>query len=147
MIIHLGCLLPDTSVQPTRTVARKPACRSNLPLSLFGFAPGGVYHARSVTRPAVRSYRTLSPLPVEAFRRFAFCGTFPKVTLAGRYPAPCFRGARTFLSYAGFPCITAIIRPSTAQGCRTYHGLMQQGLAIWFCNVRICQIGNPETLA
>src|SRR5207249_7867389 len=30
-------------------------------------------------------------------RRFAFCGTFPGVAPAGRYPAPCFRGARTFL--------------------------------------------------
>ena len=31
-------------------------------------------------------------------RRFAFCGTFPGVAPAGRYPAPCFRGARTFLT-------------------------------------------------
>jgi len=30
---------------------------------LFGLAPGGVYLATSVTRSAVRSYRTLSPLP------------------------------------------------------------------------------------
>ncbi len=30
---------------------------------LYGLAPGGVCHARSVTRPAVRSYRTFSPLP------------------------------------------------------------------------------------
>jgi hypothetical protein len=30
-------------------------------------------------------------------KRFAFCGTFPGVAPAGRYPAPCFRGARTFL--------------------------------------------------
>ena len=30
-------------------------------------------------------------------RRFAFCGTFPGVAPAGCYPAPCFRGARTFL--------------------------------------------------
>ena len=29
--------------------------------------------------------------------RFAFCGTFPRVTPAGRYPPPCHRGARTFL--------------------------------------------------
>ena len=36
--------------------------------------------------------------PVETSGRFAFCGTFPGVTPAGRYPAPCFRGARTFLS-------------------------------------------------
>ena len=26
-----------------------------------------------------------------------FCGTFPGVAPAGRYPAPCLRGARTFL--------------------------------------------------
>ncbi len=34
--------------------------------------------------------------------RFAFCGTFPEVALAGRYPAPCFRGARTFLTSSPF---------------------------------------------
>ena len=31
--------------------------------SLFGFAPGGVYRAASVTKDAVRSYRTVSTLP------------------------------------------------------------------------------------
>ena len=31
--------------------------------SLFGLAPGGVYPAIGVTADAVRSYRTLSPLP------------------------------------------------------------------------------------
>lgn len=30
-------------------------------------------------------------------RRSVFCGTVPEVALAGRYPAPSFRGARTFL--------------------------------------------------
>ena len=30
--------------------------------------------------------------------RFPFCGTFPGVTPAGCYPAPCFHGARTFLT-------------------------------------------------
>ena len=29
--------------------------------------------------------------------RSALCGTFPGVAPAGRYPAPCLRGARTFL--------------------------------------------------
>ena len=33
---------------------------------LFGFAPGGVYHAADVAAGAVRSYRTLSPLPAVA---------------------------------------------------------------------------------
>lgn len=30
-------------------------------------------------------------------RRYFFCCTFPRVSPAGRYPAPCFHGARTFL--------------------------------------------------
>ena len=38
---------------------------------------------------------TISPLPKD--RRYIFCGTFPKVSLAGCYPALCFQGARTFL--------------------------------------------------
>ena len=79
---------------PEGPVGRPPLC---------GLAPGGVYHAVAVAGGAVRSYRTLSPLPPRAIRRsrwarrFAFCGTFPGVAPAGRYPAPCFRGARTFL--------------------------------------------------
>ena len=42
--------------------------------SLFGLAPGGVYRAVSVTGDAVRSYRTLSPLPATGNRsRPAVC--------------------------------------------------------------------------
>ena len=37
--------------------------------SLFGFAPGGVCRAAPVARNAVRSYRTLSPLPSEALAK------------------------------------------------------------------------------
>ena len=33
---------------------------------------------------------------------YPFCGTFPGVAPAGRYPAPCFRGARTFLTLPPF---------------------------------------------
>ena len=51
-------------------VTRKP---------LLGLAPDGVCPARLVTKTAVRSYRTFSPLPVAW--RFVFCGTFH-----GRYP-------------------------------------------------------------
>ena len=83
-------------------------------LPLFDLAPGGVYHAVSVTENAVRSYRTLSPLLAGmAHERFAFCGTFPGVAPAGRYPAPCFRGARTFLSAISHHSATgAAIRPT-----------------------------------
>ena len=66
-------------------------------LFLFGLAPGGVCHAISVTRDAVRSYHTFSPLPLSW--RYILCCTFPRVTPAGCYPAPCSGGARTFLQY------------------------------------------------
>ena len=47
---------------------------------------------------------TLTLLRQQGFGgRFTFCGTFPGVAPAGRYPAPCFRGARTFLPPPGFP--------------------------------------------
>ncbi len=74
--------------------------------SLFGLAPGGACHAVPVSRHAVRSYRTLSPLlrPRRGLaERFAFCGAVPRVSRlaagspGGRYPPPCIRGARTFL--------------------------------------------------
>ena len=66
--------------------------------SLFGLAPGGACRAASVARDAVRSYRTLSPLPRAEAR-----GGLLSVALSlgsppgGRYPPPSRRGARTFL--------------------------------------------------
>src|SRR5206468_482295 len=57
--------------------------------------------AAAVAGGAVRSCRTVSPLPparrAETGWRCTFCGTFPGVAPAGRYPAPYLRGARTFL--------------------------------------------------
>jgi len=82
--------------------------------SLFGLAPGVVCHAGSVAGPAVRSYRTFSPLQPPPFipaprvgragwgKRFVFCGTVPGVAPAGGYPAPYVDGARTFLSREPF---------------------------------------------
>ncbi len=55
--------------------------------SLFALAPGGVCHAAPVTRRAVRSYRTVSPLPRAprgAVRRSAFCCTVLRVAPTGR---------------------------------------------------------------
>ena len=61
--------------------------------ALLSLAPGGVCPASSVTRTAVRSYRTFSPLPYRGLsapvRRFVFCGTFPTLASGGRYPPPC----------------------------------------------------------
>ena len=67
---------------------------------LFGLAPGGVFHAGDVAAAAVRSCRTLSTLPAQR-QAVSFLWHFPSIPLrapAGRYPAPLFRGARTFLA-------------------------------------------------
>lgn len=56
-------------------------------------------------RPCCQRRGGLLPHPftlTSRTRRFAFCGTFPEVALAGRYPAPYFRGARTFLTLPPF---------------------------------------------
>ncbi len=44
--------------------------------------------------------------------RFPFCGTFPGVAPAGRYPAPCFPGARTFLTCRLSAMTCAAARPA-----------------------------------
>ena len=59
---------------------------------LFGLAPDGVCRATPVARRPVRSYRTLSPLPVprsRGHRRSALCCTFRHLAVPGRYPASC----------------------------------------------------------
>ncbi len=71
--------------------------------SLFDLAPGGVYHAAPVTSRAVRSYRTLSLFAGPKPWRSTLCGTFPKVTLAGRYPAPWSPWSPDFPPPAGYP--------------------------------------------
>jgi len=59
--------------------------RTSVP-PLFGLAPGGVCRAAFVTEGAVRSYRTVSPLPPWANPqgRSLLCGTFPGVAPGGR---------------------------------------------------------------
>jgi len=54
------------------------------PPPLFGLAPRGVYPASGITSAAVRSYRTISPLPHLAARRYIFCGTFRRALRPSR---------------------------------------------------------------
>ena len=63
--------------------------------SLFGLAPGGVYPAKPVTGLAVRSYRTISPLP--ATQAVSFLWHFPSAHAARVLPGTLPCGARTFL--------------------------------------------------
>ena len=73
----------DGLQQPTRKHGR-----AVLDASLLGLAPGGVYLASDVTAGPGE----LLPHPFTLTRlggRTSLCGTFPGVTPAGRYPAPC----------------------------------------------------------
>jgi len=95
VIIHLGCPLPNTSCNlPGRRPGNGAICRLYLVLLPTGFTlPCPLPATRCALTAPFHPY-----LPHKIWgRRFAFCGTFPGVTSAGRYPAPCFRGARTFL--------------------------------------------------
>src|ERR1041385_4686808 len=59
IVIHLGRALLRSSSDLPGSMTERAA-----PPPLFGLAPRGVYHAGRITPPAVRSYRTFSPLPV-----------------------------------------------------------------------------------
>ena len=116
--IHLGRVSPRASCNlPGRRAGNCPEGCPSMP-PLFGLAPGVVYRAAPVARRAVGSYPTLSPLPWQSRpkswppRRFAFCGTFPGVAPAGCYPAPCFHGARTFLTRSLSALAGAAARPA-----------------------------------
>jgi hypothetical protein len=63
--IHLGLPLPVDSSDTTRALSDKQS--SNV--RLFVLAPGGVYLAGTITRAAVVSYTTVSPLPVPLFNK------------------------------------------------------------------------------
>ena len=65
--IHLERLLPAASSNLPGHDAGSHLNGRAVRMSLYGLAPDGVYHARPVAGPAVRSYRTFSPLPAYPF--------------------------------------------------------------------------------
>ena len=103
--IPLARRLPGASSNlPERLIRTDLAPEGAAPF-LFGLAPGGVCRAAAVAGSAVRSYRTVSPLPRRnATRRGGLFSVAlslrpaPRGAPAGRYPAPLVHGARTFLS-------------------------------------------------
>ncbi len=60
-IIHLGIASPQPSSNLPGNTCGPQAARVHVPL--FGLAPSGVCPATTVASCAVRSYRTISPLP------------------------------------------------------------------------------------
>jgi len=105
MTIPLGRPSPDASRDLPENLMRKgtwagcPAPFSYLVLLPVGFAmPMPLPASRcALTAPFHPCRRRKRP------RRSVLCGTVPKIALAGRYPAPSFRGARTFLHRHGKP--------------------------------------------
>jgi len=101
MAIHLGRPLPDASRDlPERWRGNPPAPEgATVPIqSCSGW--GLPCRRRCRKRGALLPHPFTLATPADekpADGRFAFCGTFPGVAPAGRYPAPLFRGARTFL--------------------------------------------------
>ncbi len=107
-----GCL-----ARPTRMAGRKPprllwaGRHPYLVLLPVGFAlPPLLPEARCALTAPFHPYRRPC-----GRRRFVFCGTVPGVAPAGRYPAPCIRGARTFLDIPfGIPRPSSHLAPARA---------------------------------
>lgn len=78
--------------QPTRTTGRNtPYAVPIRSCSRWGLPCRFRYRSRGALLP--HPFTVAGPKPSPS----ALCGTFPGVAPAGRYPAPLFRGARTFL--------------------------------------------------
>jgi hypothetical protein len=96
-IIRLGrTLLSGSSSLPGSLTGRA------VPPPLFGLAPRGVYPAGGVTSTAVRSYRTISPLPVRYNLTGGIFSVALSVSVAEPRPlagTPPY-GDRTFLPWA-----------------------------------------------
>ena len=77
--------------RPTRKHARALAAAFRLRLPYLALLQVGFAVPSNVATDAVRSYRTISPLPapLPALRRFAFCCTFRGLAPPRRYLAPC----------------------------------------------------------
>ena len=78
--IYLGQSLPTGSSTRPAPIPVDTGVDGNRRPRLLALARSGVCHALAVTGQAVRSYRTVSPLPRTpegAVRRFAFCCTVP----------------------------------------------------------------------
>ncbi len=108
--IHLGRRSRVASRNPPGQRARKQACdvlahapcRPYSVLLPVGFTmPSPLPGPRWALTPPFHPYAANVP-QAGTSARSTLCGTFPGVAPAGRYPAPCFRGARTFLTSPPF---------------------------------------------
>ena len=117
--IRLGRPLPDASSnQPGQRRGNTPGSGEPVPaVPIRSCSRWGLPCRLRRRRPRCALTAPFHPYPwAKARRRFAFCGTFPGVAPAGRYPAPCFHGARTFLDGGALATkpstATAAVRPA-----------------------------------
>ena len=96
VIIHLGCTSPHTSSNLPGDSARAPL---NVPL--FGLAPDGVCPATDIAASAVRSYRTISPLPLQAVY---FLWHFPSTRIAQNLSGTLPERSPDFPPQVNYPC-------------------------------------------
>jgi len=138
--------------------------------SLFGLAPDGVFRAVPLTRNAVRSYRTFSPLPTVAavydrrtfagvhraplqFRRFVFCGTvrrkafWPSARVYPGQPGPGYAASRPLVfglsSPVPFGGTGAILHPPKTWLNLTMRNKIARGLRVRL-PLRSGSTVNPE---
>jgi len=118
----------DGVERPTRKHGRAVLCAS-----LLGLAPGGVCRASGVTaepgEPLPHRF-TLTRLRISFGGRSTLCGTFPGVTPAGRYPAPCpaepgLSSPRRSLGVGG-QRPSGLLRPSTTINLHFTHALRKK---------------------
>ena len=126
-----GTLVAKCFAQPTRVTGRKSPgaetpCHPYSVLLPVGFA---LPHTLPCGRCALTAPFHPCPASPKGFAgRFVFCGTFPGVAPAGRYPAPFFRGARTFLPCNLSVIAAAVIRPTGKPAVRRLPGEGQPNL-------------------
>jgi hypothetical protein len=125
-----GTSVAGCFTQPTRAAGRKkprwpkPTCCPYSVLLPVGFAV-------PLLLPVARCALAAPFHPCRCkHRRSVLCGTFPGVAPAGRYPAPFFRGARTFLPRSLSADAAAVIQPTGVSGVRRSHPARQSILAI-----------------
>jgi hypothetical protein len=102
MAIHLGRPLPSASRDRPGWRRGSPPEPEGSAIPTWSCSRWGLpcrcrYRRRGALLP--HHFTLTTPSLRKAARGLAvcFCGTFPRVAPAGRYPAPCFHGARTFL--------------------------------------------------
>jgi len=117
-VIHLGPASPRAS----GGLPRNSAGHTIVPL--FGLTPGGACLATDVASRAVRSYRTISPLPVISDLAVYFLWRCPSAHAAQALPGTLPYGARTFLrpatrTWLGGDCLANSVSIITATPARS----------------------------